>query len=379
MNVVFLLCRRTKMIIHYSEATSILIILQTLWWGLNSQCEEPIESSKLDFSVTYDLPHFVSDTPIQKLLEFNGTVYVGATNKLYALSKDLKKIHEYHTGPVHEGHDCSAPDPCSGCKSKPLNKNNTNMALLMETFLWSWALQLWFGWERRLPSLPVRGWTPGCRKLVACIQRRTKTASHGCPDCLAGPLGTQILNVMSQRSREVLRGKLWASWLDPSHVSTTPSPLGRCERLKTALSSFPNNPTWTWPQGCVGTTHCTTSTPSRAAIRVFSHRPKRTVAAQSLPHEDRTHVLFRSWDTALRWKCPLSVFTPSGEERSAQLRWFSMFSRLHMWQKSLWLSAGDGPERRRGRGCCCFARSKTRFTRAHSQLCCLPYLHHRHQ
>ncbi len=120
---------------HYSEATSILIILQMLWWGLNSQCEEPIESSKLDLSVTYDLPHFVSDTPIQKLLEFNGTVYVGAINKLYALSKDLKKIHEYNTGPVHEGHDCSAPDPCSGCKNKPLNKNNTNMALLMEDFL----------------------------------------------------------------------------------------------------------------------------------------------------------------------------------------------------------------------------------------------------
>uniref|UniRef100_A0A671NXC7 receptor protein-tyrosine kinase n=1 Tax=Sinocyclocheilus anshuiensis TaxID=1608454 RepID=A0A671NXC7_9TELE len=182
--------------IHYSEATSILIILQTLCWGLNSQCEEPIESSKLDLSVTYDLPDFVSDTPIQKLLEFNGTVYVGAVNKLYALSKDLKKIHEYNTGPVHEGHDCSAPDPCSGCKNKPLNKNNTNMALLMETF---YDLELF-------SCGSVRNGV--CRRYlledgpldaeISCMySKKNKDSSHGCPDCLAGPSGTQILNVMS--------------------------------------------------------------------------------------------------------------------------------------------------------------------------------------
>uniref|UniRef100_A0A9J8C544 receptor protein-tyrosine kinase n=1 Tax=Cyprinus carpio carpio TaxID=630221 RepID=A0A9J8C544_CYPCA len=182
--------------IHYSEATSILIILQMLWWGLNSQCEEPIESSKLDLSVTYDLPHFVSDTPIQKLLEFNETVYVGAVNKLYALSKDLKKIHEYNTGPVYEGHDCRAPDPCSGCKNKPLNKNNTNMALLMETF-----------YDLELFSCGSVG-NGVCRRYlledgpldaeISCMySRKNKDSSHGCPDCLAGPSGTQILNVMS--------------------------------------------------------------------------------------------------------------------------------------------------------------------------------------
>uniref|UniRef100_A0A672SIT4 Hepatocyte growth factor receptor n=1 Tax=Sinocyclocheilus grahami TaxID=75366 RepID=A0A672SIT4_SINGR len=179
-----------------SSAISILIILQTLWWGLNSQCEEPIESSKLDLSVTYDLPHFVSDTPIQKLLEFNGTVYVGAVDKLYALSKDLKKIHEYNTGPVHEGQDCSAPDPCSGCKNKPLNMNNTNMALLVETF---YDLELFScgsvgnGICRRylLEDGPLDA------EITCMYSKKNKDSSHGCPDCLAGPSGTQILNVMS--------------------------------------------------------------------------------------------------------------------------------------------------------------------------------------
>uniref|UniRef100_A0A8C1P015 Hepatocyte growth factor receptor n=1 Tax=Cyprinus carpio TaxID=7962 RepID=A0A8C1P015_CYPCA len=186
----------TKMRIHYSEATSILIILQTLWWGLNSQCEEPIESSKLDLSVTYDLSHFLSDTPIQKLLEFNGTVYVGAVDKLYVLSKDIKKIHEYNTGPVHEGQDCSAPDPCSGCKNKPLNQNNTHMALLVETF---YDLELFScgsvgnGVCRRylLEDGPLDA------EITCMYSKKNKDSSHGCPDCLAGPSGTQILNVMS--------------------------------------------------------------------------------------------------------------------------------------------------------------------------------------
>uniref|UniRef100_A0A8C1VP24 receptor protein-tyrosine kinase n=1 Tax=Cyprinus carpio TaxID=7962 RepID=A0A8C1VP24_CYPCA len=185
-----------SMRIHYSEATSILIILQTLWWGLNSQCEEPIESSKLDLSVTYDLSHFVSDTPIQKLLEFNGTVYVGAVDKLYVLSKDIKKIHEYNTRPVHEGQDCSAPDPCSGCKNKPLNQNNTHMALLVETF---YDLELFScgsvgnGVCRRylLEDGPLDA------EITCMYSKKNKDSSHGCPDCLAGPSGTQILNVMS--------------------------------------------------------------------------------------------------------------------------------------------------------------------------------------
>uniref|UniRef100_A0A8C2F503 Hepatocyte growth factor receptor n=1 Tax=Cyprinus carpio TaxID=7962 RepID=A0A8C2F503_CYPCA len=185
-----------SMRIHNSEATSILIILQTLWWGLNSQCEEPIESSKLDLSVTYDLSHFVSDTPIQKLLEFNGTVYVGAVDKLYVLSKDIKKIHEYNTRPVHEGQDCSAPDPCSGCKNKPLNQNNTHMALLVETF---YDLELFScgsvgnGVCRRylLEDGPLDA------EITCMYSKKNKDSSHGCPDCLAGPSGTQILNVMS--------------------------------------------------------------------------------------------------------------------------------------------------------------------------------------
>lgn len=182
--------------IHYSETTCILIILQTLWWGLNSQCEEPIESSKLDLSVTYDLPHFVSDTPIQNLLEFNETVYVGAINKLYALSKDLKKRHEYNTGPVYEGPDCSAPKPCFVCGDKPPNTNNTNMALVIETF---YDLELFSCGSvgNGVCTRHVLEDGPLDTEVNCMYSGKNKGSSHGCPDCIAGPSGTQILNVMS--------------------------------------------------------------------------------------------------------------------------------------------------------------------------------------
>ncbi|XP_060784391.1 hepatocyte growth factor receptor isoform X2 [Neoarius graeffei] len=164
----------------------ILLILQTLWWGVFGQCKEPSEISKLNLSVTYDLPRFVSNTPVQKLLVFQGRVYVGATNILYALSGDLKKVDDYKTGPVRDGPQCSA---CEGCTGQPPNTNNTNMALIMETYY--------------DPELFVCG-TGGngvCSRHVledgqldvdvTCMGSHNKDGSR----YVAGPSGTQIVNV----------------------------------------------------------------------------------------------------------------------------------------------------------------------------------------
>ncbi|XP_073724790.1 hepatocyte growth factor receptor isoform X2 [Misgurnus anguillicaudatus] len=183
--------------IYYPEATCILIVLQTLGWGLSSQCKEPIENYKLNLSVTYDLPYFISDTPIQKLLEFNRTVYIGAINKLYALSENLKNIHEYNTGPVQDNPGCNVEDHCAGCVPPGANgMNNTNMALVVETF-----------YDPELFSCGSVGNGVCTRHVledapldaeVSCMySKKNDGSNHGCPDCLAGPSGTQILNVMS--------------------------------------------------------------------------------------------------------------------------------------------------------------------------------------
>ncbi|XP_057185524.1 hepatocyte growth factor receptor isoform X2 [Triplophysa rosa] len=186
--------------VYYSEATCILI-LQTLWWGLSRPCEEPIESSKLNLSVTYDLPHFISDTPIQKLLEFNGTVYVGAINKLYALSRTLTKIHEYNTGPVYNNQGCRVEDECTGCvpmPPKPNYTNNTNMALVVETF-YDPELFSCGSVGNGICTRRVLEDDPEDAEVICMYSKKNDGSSHGCPDCLAGPSGTQILNVMSSQ------------------------------------------------------------------------------------------------------------------------------------------------------------------------------------
>lgn len=195
-----MLRRGTKMKVYYYEATCILF-LQTLWWGLSRPCEVPIESSKLNLSVTYDLPHFISDTPIQKLLEFNGTVYVGAINKLYALSRTLTKIHEYITGPVYNNLGCRVEDECTGCVPTPPKSNytnNINMALVVETF-YDPELFSCGSVGNGICTRRVLEDDPEDAEVTCMYSKKNDGSSHGCPDCLAGPSGTQILNVMSSQ------------------------------------------------------------------------------------------------------------------------------------------------------------------------------------
>lgn len=171
-----------------SVAFWILIFLQMLWWGIDGQCKEPKEMPKLNLSVTYSLPHFVSDASVQNLLVYNGSVYVGATNNLYALSGDLKKMFEYETGPVHEGPGCRT---CEGCRDKPANANNTNLALVMEDF-----------YDPELFSCGTVG-NGVCKRhmledgqqdidKVNCMGLQNRDGS----EYIAGPAGTQIVNIV---------------------------------------------------------------------------------------------------------------------------------------------------------------------------------------
>lgn len=168
------------------NAARILLILQSSCWGTLGQCKEPSEISKLNLSGTYDLPRFVSNTPVQKLLVFNGSVYVGATNTLYALSGDLEKVDEYKTGPVHDGPRCSA---CQGCEGEPPNANNTSTALMMETY-----------YDPELFICGTAGNGVCSRHLledgrldvdVTCMGSHNRDGSRH----VAGPAGTQIVNV----------------------------------------------------------------------------------------------------------------------------------------------------------------------------------------
>ncbi|XP_046705569.1 hepatocyte growth factor receptor isoform X2 [Silurus meridionalis] len=184
----------------------ILLILQTLWLGIFGQCKEPSESSKLNLSVTYDLRRFVSNTTVQKLLVFNGSVYVAANNVLYALSANLEKVHDYETGPAKNSSQCNS------CQS--LNATNTSMALIMETYY--------------DPELFVCGPMENgiCRRHVLEDGRLDvgiqSIGSHENDDSgyIAGPAGTQIVSVEVGR---VVR--FFVANSEPLDPSLSPSPL----------------------------------------------------------------------------------------------------------------------------------------------------------
>lgn len=107
------------------------VLLVPLLWTLlstaSSQCDQSSESTKLNLSVSYKLQTFTSDFPVQNMVTLNGTVYVGATNRIYALSQNLIKLSEYHTGPLRTNETCGQKTDNVSAKI-----DNRNIALVVE-------------------------------------------------------------------------------------------------------------------------------------------------------------------------------------------------------------------------------------------------------
>uniref|UniRef100_A0A8C7VMM3 receptor protein-tyrosine kinase n=1 Tax=Oncorhynchus mykiss TaxID=8022 RepID=A0A8C7VMM3_ONCMY len=183
-----------------------LLDIVIILWALCSskvrgQCDEPAENSKLNLSVTYNLPSFEADSAIQNLVTFEGTVYVGAVNRIYALSENLTKLSEYWTGPVSEAgveRQCG-PSSQDGAAGKPnAVLDNNNMALLVERYyddeLFSCSSADAGVCRRHL--LVERG---NVYKEVNCMYspKTDDGGQQGCPDCVTSPLGSRVLNMVS--------------------------------------------------------------------------------------------------------------------------------------------------------------------------------------
>ncbi|KAK2842710.1 hypothetical protein Q5P01_012910 [Channa striata] len=90
------------------------------------QCGKSSENNKLNLSVTYELPTFTADFPIQNMVTLDGIIYVGAVNRIYALAPDLTKLSEYHTGPLLANETCGQKPTRTG------RVDNHNIALVVE-------------------------------------------------------------------------------------------------------------------------------------------------------------------------------------------------------------------------------------------------------
>ncbi|XP_036374056.1 hepatocyte growth factor receptor [Megalops cyprinoides] len=183
-----------------SQATvHILIFLLVLWARVRGQCQDPPASPKLNLSTTYRLPSFEADTPIQNMVLFDGRVYVGAVNRIYSLTEDLQKLSEFETGPVLESPDCL---PCQACPEKTnasatVATDNVNMALLLETFYNEELISCGSAHSGVCQSHVLNDSLQNA-KVKCMFSAKTTGGRHGCPDCIASPARTRVLNVKGE-------------------------------------------------------------------------------------------------------------------------------------------------------------------------------------
>lgn len=111
-------------------AITLLLLLWALSASTEGHCDKSPETNKLNLSVSYELPTFTADSPIQNMVTLDGIIYVGAVNRIYALAPNLTKLSEYHTGPLLANQTCGrkfANTSFGGGR-----KDNVNVALVLE-------------------------------------------------------------------------------------------------------------------------------------------------------------------------------------------------------------------------------------------------------
>lgn len=108
----------------------LLLLLRALSASAEDHCDRSSESNQLNLSVSYQLPTFTADSPIQNMVMLDGIIYVGAVNRIYALAPNLTKLSEYRTGPLLANQTCGQKFANASFGSS--RKDNVNVALVLE-------------------------------------------------------------------------------------------------------------------------------------------------------------------------------------------------------------------------------------------------------
>ncbi|XP_078112626.1 hepatocyte growth factor receptor isoform X2 [Sander vitreus] len=106
-----------------------VMLLWALCPSVQFQCDKSPETNKLNLSVNYELPTFTADFPIQNMVMLDGIIYVGAVNRIYALSPNLTKLSEYRTGPLLANETCGQKLSSASSGGRV---DNHNIALVVE-------------------------------------------------------------------------------------------------------------------------------------------------------------------------------------------------------------------------------------------------------
>ncbi|XP_075993283.1 hepatocyte growth factor receptor [Genypterus blacodes] len=177
------------------EAVGVVVLLWALSSTVKAQCDKSSQSSQLNLSVTYDLPTFTADFPIQNMVELNGIIYVGAVNRIYALSPNLTKLSEYSTGPLLPKEACG----WKGDSNSTAKVDNHNKALVVETIydkgLFSCGSADNGVCRRHVLDDGISPKTVD--EEVCCFLDDRDRGQPSDPSVVIGPSGSQVLNVES--------------------------------------------------------------------------------------------------------------------------------------------------------------------------------------
>uniref|UniRef100_A0A3Q1FLZ0 Hepatocyte growth factor receptor n=1 Tax=Acanthochromis polyacanthus TaxID=80966 RepID=A0A3Q1FLZ0_9TELE len=215
-----------------------IMLLWALCPSVEGQCDKSTETTKLNLSVTYELPTFIADFPIQNMVMLDGIIYVGAVNRIYALSPNLTKLSEYHTGPLLANETCDQKLTTTGNSGRV---DNHNIALVVENIydkgLYSCGSADNGVCRRHVLDDDISPKTVD--EEVSCFADRVRQ-SRGHPsdsDVVVSPSGSQVLNVESN----VIKFFVGNSEIpDPGHISgngTHPHTIS-VRKMKTSQNGF---------------------------------------------------------------------------------------------------------------------------------------------